>query len=125
MPVSLETRENGHVQYYVVTDPWTVTDLVSHYPVDKIYRDSVPFKVHTVVNIKDSHQLPPGVMDARRGSAGLTPTSGLLIVFGANPIAKLLIETAVRLARYSKLRFFDTEDDAWNFIRQWIAEHPE
>ncbi len=121
MPVTLEIRENGHVAYYVLADPWETTDLLSLYPKDIEYRSSVNHLVHTVMNISKVVRVPRNILRARSGApAFVHPNSGQLVMIGAQTFPKLMAETIFRLAHYERAKFFDTKEEGWAYIRQFI-----
>ena len=123
MPVTVENREDGHVRYYVVTDPWKTSDLTAHYPGDRAYRDSVDFTVHMVMNVSKMKQIPPGLLAARKDAPALRHhRSGYLIMIGAGGFARVMAETIFKLAHYDRAVFFDTEQEGWDYIRKVLAE---
>ncbi|MEP7285273.1 MAG: hypothetical protein ABI947_05840 [Chloroflexota bacterium] len=123
MPVSMELREQGHVTYYVLADPWLITDLTSLYPRDNRYRNTVDFKVHTVMNFGDVRHIPANVITAKQDAPAFEhPASGQLLMIGANSFVRIMAETIFRLAHYKRASFYNTEAEAWAYIRQVIAE---
>lgn len=122
MPVTLETRENGRVQYYQGTDPWSMKELANLYVNDQSYRDSVNFRVHTMMDLSRCRTLPQGVLSGRTGAPGLDhPRAGYVVLVGFNRLAQALGEMALRLKRFPRARFFDTEEAAWAFLRDVLA----
>src|SRR5258708_7797553 len=123
MPVTMEIRENGHVAYYVLTDPWETSDLTALYPQDIQYRNSVKHLVHTVMNISKVVRVPRNILRARSGApAFIHPNSGQLVMIGAQAFPKLMAETIFRLAHYERAKFFDTKEEGGAYIRQIICK---
>lgn len=123
MPITVETREDGHVRYFVITDPWRTSDLIAQYPSDREYRDSVDFTVHMVMNVSKMKQIPPGLLVARKDAPALSHRrSGNLVMIGAGGFARIMAETIFKLAHYDRALFFDSEEEGWQYIRQAIAE---
>ena len=123
MPITAETRENGRVRYYVITDPWKTNDLIAEYPGDQAYRDSVDFTVHMLMNISQMKHIPPGLLAARKDAPALKHRrSGYLVMIGAGTFPRVMAETIFKLAHYERAVFVDTEEEAWAFIRKVIAE---
>lgn len=126
MPVTLETRENGRVQYFRFVDPWRIPDLTVLFPVDNDYRNSVSFVVHTLADMTETEIVPPGVMAARHGvPVHEHPRSGLFVMAGANNFHKVMTTMVLRSLKNTRNQFFSTVDEAWAYLRKWIAEHPE
>ena len=123
MPVSMEIRENGHVIYFLVTDPWQVSELAPLYAEENSYRDTVNFKVHTFLNFSQVNHIPTQIMSAKRGAPDPThPSSGVIILVGAKSFVKIMLEVILRLTHFERVRLFDTEAEGWAFTRQIIAE---
>lgn len=122
MPVTREVRENGSVAYYVLEDPWETNDLVSLYPQDLLYRDSVSHVVHTFMNVSGVRRVPSNIIRARIGAPAFThPNSGQLVMVGAKSFPKTVAQTIFRVAHFERACFFDTEEEGWNYIRQFIS----
>jgi hypothetical protein len=121
MAVSMEIRENGQVAYYVLTDPWETNNLTDLYPQDIRYRDSVNCVVHTFMNVGGVQHVPSNIIRARLGApAFIHPNSGQLVMVGAKIFPKTVAETIFRIAHYERARFFDTEEEGWHYIRQFL-----
>lgn len=123
MPITAETRDDGHVRYFVITDPWQTSDLIAQYPADREYRDSVDFTVHMLMNISQMKHIPPGLLAARKDAPALSHRrSGYLVMIGAGTFPRVMAETIFKLAHYDRAVFFDTEEEGWAYIRKVIAE---
>jgi hypothetical protein len=123
MPIKLEIRENGHAFYYVYADPWSVPELLKiDAEIVAPHLSSATHKVHSVVNMKASRQIPSGLLQIRRGIVGMKhPNSGLAAIVGAPMFIQTLNDTVTRLAHFERGKLFKTEDEAWAFIRDVIA----
>jgi hypothetical protein len=122
MPVTMELKENGHVAYYLFTEPWQTSDLTSLYPQDIAHRNNVDFLVHTFMTLRNIRNIPIDIISARRGAPAFThPKSGQLVMVGAQLLARRTAEMIFRLAHYQRARFFDTEEQGWAYLRQIIA----
>src|SRR4051812_44914277 len=106
MPVTMELRNDGHVAYYELTDPWIAPDLTSLYPADIHYRDSVPFPVHTVMNVTNAHKVPHNVISVRQNAPAFTHhNTGQLVMIGAHSFVRTMAEMIFRLAHYQRAKF--------------------
>jgi hypothetical protein len=123
MPVTLELCEDGHVAYYIVSDPWQTTDLTRWYAEDNAYRNGVDFKVHTFMNMTQVKHVPSNIISARVNAPAFTnPHSGQLVMIGAFSFVKTMAEMIFRLAHYERAKFFNIEQEGWTYIRQVITE---
>ena len=122
MPINCELRESGHVVYIVASDPWTAAELRAAYRIETPFFDAVGHRVHTLANLAETHHVPAGVLGARSGSPHVFhPNRGEIAIVGASSLLRALLETAVRVVRFQGLHFFDTEDEAWDYLRAVIA----
>jgi len=123
MPITMQLRENGHVAHYVLTDPWETADLVRLYPQGLAYRKSVPYPVHTLMDISAVQRVPSNILAARRGApAFVYPNSGEVVMVGAHGFPQKIAEMIFKLAHYERVRFFDTEIEGWNYLRQVLDQ---
>lgn len=126
MPIRVEVLENGRVLYYVVSDPWTVSDLLEAFASDRKHRDEFAklhpgLKIHIMADIRQAKAIVPGILRAREAPSLKHPTAGEGIVIGATPAMKAISDVVQRLAHQDKASFFDTEEDALTFVRGVIA----
>jgi hypothetical protein len=121
MPVTMEIQENGHVSYYVLSEPWQTSDLTSLYSKDIAHRNDVDFLVHTFMTVSEVKNIPIDIISARRGAPAFShPRSGQLVMIGAKMLARRTAEMIFRLAHYERAKFLDTEEEGWAYIRRII-----
>ena len=121
MPITMDIRENGWVLYLVLTDPWTVEEMWHFVEENRRYRDQCPHTVHVCYNLHDNKYLPPNVLRLSHGAPDVYhPRSGQVVLVGANPTVRSIIEIIFRLVRYDKFKFFSNEQDAWLYLRDFI-----
>src|SRR5689334_9292854 len=122
MPITQEICENGYVIFYVMTDPWTVTELLNLYPAETVYRDQVGHQVHCLVDASQVHTAPArGIIGLRNNTPSFVhPTAGQFVVIGANTFLSLVGQTIFNLLRFDKGKFVKTEDEAWTYLRSFI-----
>lgn len=122
MPVTLDLRENGHVIYLIITDPWSIQDVASLQGQNRAYLDASSHRVHTLVSIRSQH-VPSGIFSARPSRPGLAnPHSGQIVIVGAPTFLKVIAETMFKIAHYTRSSFFDTEEQVWTYLRHLITE---
>jgi hypothetical protein len=121
MPVELDILDDGHILRYTIIDPWTYADFERIMALETAHRDSVNHTVHNLAVAK-MRTVPPGVLRARNIPTFNHPTAGHIALVGQSQIVRLFAETVLKLARYDRARFFDTEEDALAFLRDLIGK---
>ena len=124
MPVETELRDEGHVNYFRISDPWTLDDLFGGFAQaqqarDAIYQQKGPRQVHTLVDLMGVREVPPGVLQGRRFPSRTHATRGAIVVAVANSYARNIAETILRTTQTQGV-FFESLDEAWAYIRQLI-----
>lgn len=122
MPVTMELREHGHVIYFTIADPWSVNDLTACFPDDQRCRDSVKYKIHTLVNASSAKIVPPFLLIARNAPSLVHPNHGFVVAVGTTLILQSVGEIIFRLTNFTQGRFYTTEEEAWAFLHQIIVE---
>ena len=121
MPVIDKLCDNGQILYRIVYDPWEIEDLLSADEAVRRHYDQTTCKVHLLTNISGVHRIPPAVYRLGRGMMLTHANSGLIVVVGATTLGRRLSETVFRIARVDRAAFFDSEEDAWAYLRKIIA----
>ncbi len=124
MPVRFEILEDGWVVRYTFEKPWTTVECTAHYPEDNAHRSRVNHTVYLLLDLSLSRQLPPADIFKARTNAPIVlyPDSSEMIVAGASPLEIRIAETIFRIVRLKNARLFVTNEEAWDYIRQQIAE---
>jgi hypothetical protein len=122
MPATIELIEDNRVVYMVYTAPLTLQEIRDLYPLDQEYRDNAQHKVHTLIDIRNMGDIPPGILSTRYAPSHVHPNSGFVVVLGADARARILGDMMAIMQGENHFRFFDTEDEAWGFLRKAIAE---
>jgi hypothetical protein len=126
MPITMDLQEEGHVLYIKFADPWTLNDLEHAYKTELGLRDSAGFKLHTLLDVTQLRQIPPGFLAvAKRTPSFSHPRRGDLVVIGATAFARVLGETLMRITRASQIKFFNTPDEGRIYLQKILrAETP-
>jgi hypothetical protein len=123
MPVTVKFLEGEHVFYMKIEDPWTMDHIATAFDEAVPHFDKATFKVHTLANVTSTRNLPPGVLSIRQGNPTLVhPNRGHAAVVGANNFVKSIGDAVTRIARFKSVQFFNTEEDAWAYLRKLIAQ---
>lgn len=122
MPVTMELRENGRVLYWVITDPWKVKDLIPLVRETRRLFDSARHKIHSLTNDIHTRQIPAGVLRLREVGPWSHPASGQLAVVGLPALGTALLDVIAPVTCFDRAKYFNTEEEAWAYLRQAIAE---
>jgi hypothetical protein len=122
MGVKLNFYENNRVIELVVQDPWTITELTSLYPEEEHVYATAKHTVYTLVDLTAMQKIPPEALWHRRSPNVVNPRSGQIVIVGASPFAVAMAETAFRVMRFRRVKFFTTPDAAWNYLREVLAD---
>lgn len=121
MPITMELRERGRIFYLVFTDPWLVRDLISIAQQVKVYLDQADHKIHTYADMYSARQVPAGALRIWDIPNWRHPNSGAVAVVGATVVIKAVGQALIRITRYEHMKFMDTPEEAWTFLRQIIT----
>jgi hypothetical protein len=122
MPVTIEYVENGRVLLYTFSDPWDANELAASYAGTREYLGKAHHKVHTLVDVRSARRVPSRVMDLRRGPDWSHPNSGHVAVVGSATAISIFVQAIFRLSRFDRIRFFNTLDEGWTYLRKLMAE---
>jgi hypothetical protein len=123
MPVTYQPYENGRIVRLNITDPWSTSDLLRAYSDEMPIFDTAPGMVHTLVDLSQAHQIPPGVLGAHRGSPHVSHTNrGEIVIIGAGSLLTALVETAAKVIRFKNVKFCNSEAEAWDYLYEILAE---
>jgi hypothetical protein len=121
MPISMNLRENGHVFHLVFTNPWNSEELLNHYEQEARLLDSSPFRIHSMVDVRESRAMASGALQIARHRGRIEhPRRGIVVILGASNFRRNLMEMVFRMARFNRVRYFVSESDAWVYLRQVI-----
>jgi hypothetical protein len=123
VPISIEVYEDGRVLRLGFVDNVSIQDIDDVMLSEYKYRQSVKYTTHTLYDFCQFHHPPMGAMRARHASAFTHPRSGKIAVLGASPLPRAGITVVAQLTgSITKTKFFETETEAWIFLREAIAK---
>jgi hypothetical protein len=120
MPVSTILVEEGHIIHQVFTDPWSVDEVIAMRPKIMGYLAQTPHKIHYLADISRTRRLQPGLMRTSQSPFLHHPQFGRIVIVGATPLFQSIGETIFRITGFEQGKFFQTETDAWAFLREII-----
>lgn len=112
MPVEVNLTDDQTHLVYEMIDPVNMEQLLKAYDQEKIYRDSVPDTVHSIVDMSKMKRIPPNWLIAKAGPGLTHPRSGEMLFVGVSVGLKMILGTILKIVRYDRIRFFDTRADA-------------
>ena len=122
MPVTVNIVEGGHVIEVRISDPWTTEELLAVQSVTRPHRASVDFPVHSLLNVRGTWNVPPGVLRGRHMPAFSSSSRGYIAVVGGGGLVRMMFDVVRRLVNFERVSYFQTDEEAWAFLRQLIAE---
>ena len=121
MPITLRLCEDSRILVYTIVGRWEIPDIVGKFEEERTIRDRVQHRIHMFVDLRAMQNVPAKLI-AIRGAPGMThPTSGHVAIVGASAIARTLGQSLFRVLGFDRAHFFDSEDDAWIFLRSVLA----
>lgn len=123
MPIQTDYLEQGRIVRYIFSDPWTIDEFIAMFEPAKDYLDGASEPVHWIVNLTTVVKDPVGVLRTRQHPAFSHARTGYVVFCVGNPLARRLVETALRLAHFNRTRFYRTEDDAMTFLRSQLRQN--
>src|SRR5262249_23707030 len=121
MPVKLELTENNRVLHVTFTDPWDIDDMTQLFAEDAAARNRFSYRIHTLVDMSASLRLPSGALRARYSPSVTHARRGHMALVVGSPLFKSVGEMVFRLAHFQDMKFCDTTDEAWAYLRNLIA----
>lgn len=124
MPVKAELREEGQVIYFKITDPWTPEEVFAGFGQtqamrDTIYKEDPQRRVHTLVDLTEIREAPPGALRTRRAPGITHPNRGEYVVAASYPFAREIMITVFKVMRIDG-KLFNTLDEAWAYLRPFL-----
>jgi hypothetical protein len=127
MPIYVELCDDGQVIHFKLSDPFTMEELFKGFGQSMAFRDSVAQvdpnrRVHLLLDLMDTRQAPPGILQSRQMPALTHTVRGEIVVAVEHAYPRSIAETILRVMRADG-HFFNTLESAWNYIHKLI-ENP-
>lgn len=120
MPVHIEFNDDQSHIIYEFTEPLEMQELLDAYQKEKAYRDSVQHTVHSIVDMSSIKRIPPNWLTAKAGPGLTHPRSGRMLFVGISYGLRIIIQTILKIARYDRMVFFATRDEADAYMEQML-----
>jgi hypothetical protein len=122
MAVHLEKQYDGYVLHYTFTDPLDLNDLVLAYQEERRIRDATPHTVNGLVDFRKLTTAPKNWLAARNGPGLSHPRSGQIVIVGMNTMLKILVDTIMSVAKFKRIKTFDTIEAAHEYISVLVTD---
>jgi hypothetical protein len=120
MPISVEPVEGGHILYIAVTDPTNAHDISDLLGYTRAYLDNASSTIHFLADVSQLKRPPKG-LELRHLHSFDHPRRGSYAIVGANKIVSALAIHTMKLFRYSRFAFFDSVDEAADYLYERVA----
>lgn len=121
MPVHVNLDENKEYLIYSLSDPLKIEELLAAYRQEKEYRDSLPYTLHSIVDMSTVKRIPPNWLLAKAGPGLTHPRSGEILIVGVSRGLKILLETILKITNFKRMRFFVARPEADVYLRELLA----
>src|SRR5437899_1614483 len=99
MPTTLDIEEGGQLFVLRLIDPWTMEDLLTTYPKALAHlNNGENYKVCTLVDLTQMKVVAKSALKGRINPFVTHPRNGPVVVVGANQFARVIVDTALRIA---------------------------
>jgi hypothetical protein len=119
MPITVAFHEEKVIHFKLI-DPFTMDDLFKGFAQSNGFRDIVKEKdptrrVHTLLDMMETRQAPPGILQGRQMPALTHTVRGEIVIAVKNAYARSIAETMLKVMR-AEGHFFDSLDSAWEYL---------
>lgn len=121
MPVHVILSDDKRYLIYNFEEPLKIGELLEAYQVEREYRDSIPYILHSIIDLSGVRGIPRNWLIAKAGPGLTHPRSGEILIFGISHPIHVAINTILKITRYERMRFFSTQHEALEHLRDLIA----
>ena len=122
MPVTQALEAQGRILRVVFSDPWTAEEMLAAFEETERYLDAATKPIHLLVDMTNAVRTTHGAMRAREAPVLRHPMGGEIAVFGVNLAGRILAETVLKLARFQRAHFFQSESEAQAYLNKLITQ---
>jgi hypothetical protein len=117
----MELIEDGRVFHYIFSDPWKIEDFMATFSQAETILNKATTPIHGIVNLYATAKDPIGVLNIRKHPSFSHAMSGYTVFCEASPLARRVTEAALRVARFNRMKFFNTEAEGMAFLHEVMA----
>ncbi len=122
MPVKVSLDPQKRHMIYEISEPVTIDDLLEAYEQEREFRDSIPYTLHSLVDMSKLRSIPPRWLTAKAGPGLTHPRSGEMVFCGLSTSLKIIVQTITRITNYQRMKFFDDREKAEAYMAKLIAK---
>jgi len=128
MPVTFDLREDGHVIYFKITEPWAIDEVLAGFTQTRAIRDKVhdedpERRVHLLVDLMEVTHVAPGALNIRSAPAVTHAGRGEYVVATTYQAARDLMLAMFKVLHING-KLFNSLDEAWAYLRSVIQSPP-
>ena len=128
MPIEHELQGDGQVIYFKLRDPWTLEEMFKGFAAttalrDHSYQQDPTRRIHTLVDLMETTNPPPTVMQGRKIPGLMHPTGGEIVVAVKHEYPRSIVRAMLRVM-HAEGHFYESLDAAWEYLRTIIAKTP-
>jgi len=116
MPVSVQLSDDQSHLIYELQDPMKIDDLMEAYDIEKKVRDSIPYTLHSIVDMTQVRRIPRNWLTAKAGPGLTHPRSGYMMIVGISSGLKTIVGIIFKITKYNRIQFFETRDEAETYM---------
>ncbi|MBI5666419.1 MAG: hypothetical protein HZC41_00305 [Chloroflexi bacterium] len=120
MPVHLQLSDDQRYLIYTITEPLSLDELMLAYQQERVYRDSLPYTVHSIVDMSGIKRIPANWLTAKAGPGLTHPRSGEILFVGVSFGIKIILDTLMKITRYQRMKFFQTRAEADAYMAELL-----
>lgn len=124
MPVHVQLSQDKRYLIYEIAEPLNMDDMMRAYQDERHMRDSLPYVIHSIVDISQVKRIPINWLTAKAGPGLTHPRSGEMVFVGLSLGIKTIVETVLRIANYRRMKFFGTRAEAETYMKELVAKTP-
>jgi hypothetical protein len=125
MPVDVQLSENKRHLVYTITDPLKIEELLEAYQREKALRDSIPYTLHSIVDMSQVKNIPASWLTAKAGPGLTHPRAGMLLMVGLSPGIQMIVKVIMQVMRFTRVKSFKTRDEANEFLQTLLADETQ
>lgn len=120
MPVNVRLSDDKRYLIYEMSEPLEIAELMDAYRQEREYRDAHDYTMHSLVDMSKVNRIPPNWLTAKAGPGLTHARSGRMVFVGISYGLRIIVQTILKIARYDKMQFFDTYEEALDYMVELV-----
>jgi hypothetical protein len=123
MAIQQSSLDDGWILRYAIIGEWSAQDLFSINSQSKTLLDTLDHQVQLLIDMRAAKGMPGNLLDMRTNPEFGHPRTDQIVILGAGFMLKMALQTGARLMGANNMHFYDKEEDALRFLREYIRKH--